>query len=344
MKPLGASLPLPMGVILIVQLLAVSLRSETLSGSSDASNIVWSVTPFFEYRVSEYVLEGPPDRDPGLDLFAGTARLSNGFRLFTNSRVPMYGLKGAAELSNHRFVLAVSSSAGRIRKGDSGDYDFYGHPWISVRDNASQPLSDFRDTNHVTVGAYNWSMSWSDLTRKEDRIDFEYHYGFQSSALVFGLHYAYWKDRFVDGPPFYVQHSAAFLVPRGRSLSLANNQYLISAAYRYDFRLTESWSISGSIGLLSGWTTVTDYHPYRSLHAYSSTLGWGAELSLGISYDLATNHSLALAFSQERYYSSGKIESRGGFSFEDRLMSLVTVAVYINYATKTGKLEYTFRF
>ena len=311
---------------------------------SQSPGIQWTITPFIEYRISEYVLEGPPSREPAFDLFSGVDRPSNGFRLFTNSRIPLYGIRASGQTGKHRLSLALASSMGRIKKGSFGDYDFYGHPWIKIRDNASQPLTNFRDTNHVTTGAYNWSLSWSDLTRKEDRVDFQYSYLLKNSELTFGLHYAYWKDRFVDGPPFYVQHSRAFLQPDGRSLSLANNQYLISISYQYTFALTPSVDLYPGLGLMGGWTTVTDYHPYRTLHVYSSTLGWGANLSLGLGYEFAQDHKLALSFIQERYYSAGELEARGGFSFEDRLMSLRGAQVYINYATRKLRLEYEIRF
>lgn len=329
---------------LILLCLSGALKAEEAMTDSESPGIQWSVTPFIEYRVSEYVLEGPPSREPAFDLFSGTDRPSNGFRLFTNSRIPMYGISASGEKGNHRLSLSVASSLARIKEGNSADYDFYGHPWIKIRDNASQPLADFRDSNHVTTGAYNWSLSWSDLTRKEDRVDFQYSYFLKNSELTFGLHYAYWKDRFVDGPPFYVQHSRAFLQPDGRSLSLANNQYLLSALYQYKFVVTESFDVNAGLGLMGGWTTVTDYHPYRTLHVYSSTLGWGANLSLGVGYEFAKNHSLALSFTQERYYSAGELEARGGYSFEDRLMSLGGRQVYINYATRKWRLEYEIRF
>ncbi len=332
------------GALLALLFFPLTLMGEEPFVDVQSSSIQWRITPFIEYRISEYVLEGPPSSEPVIDLFSGTDRPSNGFRLTTNSRLSLYGISASGQFSNHRLTISVSSSMGRVARGTSSDYDFYGHPWIKVRDNASQPLADFRDTNHVTTGGYHWSQSWSDLTRKEDRMDFEYSYLFENSALRFGLHYAYWKDRFVDGPPLYVQDNRAFLQFRGRSLSLANNQYLMSVSYDYILRITNSAAFSTGLGLKGGWTTVTDYHPYRLLHAYSSTLGWGANLFLGLHYKTTPGHRISLSFTQERFYSAGEIQARGGLSFQDRLMSLAGTQVYINYGTRIWKLEYEISF
>ncbi|MCB1306040.1 MAG: putative porin [Leptospiraceae bacterium] len=312
--------------------------------SRDSREATWSISPFIDFNNSQYVLETPPDKFPFVNPLTGQETFPNGFRLSTQLEYMLYGLRINRGWGSFSFSLEWATTAGRIRSGEARDDDFYGHPFIKTRNNASQPQKDFKDTNFVTTGAHNWSSTFHYLTRNEDQIALGMDYDSDYGRFGLEARYLYWKDRFDGGPGYAISEShPVFLPSPGRVLSLANNQYRLEFTYGYRFQPWNGIVFEPQAGIRIAWTTVTDFHPYRLLHAYSSTLGWGAKLGLDAAYAWE-NQKIGIAFYQERYYSSGSLEQRGGSDFQTRLANFSTAPVYINTSLRRLRLYYIFEF